>query len=54
MIKHGTWTRLGDVVEKTGQWLVVIVALFVAAALLLGFGTLGVLWLADLIGGWLR
>lgn len=45
------WTRLGDAVEKAGQWLVVLVALLMLAAVLLGVGTLAALWLADLIGG---
>lgn len=51
MIRHETWTRLGDVVETVGQWLVVLVALLIAAAALLGVGTLAALWIADLIGG---
>lgn len=50
---HETWTRLGDAAETVGQWLVVLVALLVLAAVLLAVGTVGTLWLADLIGGWL-
>lgn len=55
MIKHSTWTRLGDRVSIVGQWAVVVVALLVAAAvlaaLLSALGSLAWLLLLDLIGG---
>jgi len=52
MIKHSTWTRLGDVVNNVGQLLVVAVALLIAAGIALAVGTAAALALMDLIGRW--